>query len=129
MDTIADFLTIIRNGYLAKKEQVSCNYSNFRGEVARVLKQEGFIEDYQIADGKPSKKITVDLLYLDGTIPAITGIKKVSKPSVRVYSTYNQIPKTLSGAGSTILSTSKGLLSDKQAREQHLGGEIICQIW
>ncbi|OGD83962.1 30S ribosomal protein S8 [Candidatus Collierbacteria bacterium RIFOXYD1_FULL_40_9] len=129
MDTTADFLTIIRNGYLAKKDSVTTNYSKFRGEVARVLKEEGFIEDYNVVDGTPSKKITVALRYFEKNLPAITGIKKVTKPSVRIYSTHNQIPKTLSGAGTTIVSTSQGLLTGKQAKEKHLGGEVICQIW
>lgn len=129
MDTIADFLTIIRNGYLAKKDNVSANFSKFKGELAKVLKDEGFIEDFVVVDGTPSKKINVTLRYLDKNLPAITGVKKVTKPSVRIYSPYNQIPKTLSGAGTTIISTPAGLLTDKQAREKHLGGEVICQIW
>jgi len=129
MDTIADFLTIIRNGYLAKKDNVSANFSKFKGELAKVLKEEGFIEDFSVVDGTPSKKINVTLRYLDKNLPAITGGKKVTKPSVRIYSPYNQIPKTLSGAGTTIISTPAGLLTDKQAREKHLGGEVICQIW
>lgn len=129
MDTIADFLTIIRNGYLAKKDTVSANFSKFKGELAKVLKEEGFIEDFTVVDGNPSKKINVTLRYLDKNLPAITGVKKVTKPSVRIYSPYNQIPKTLSGAGTTIVSTPQGLLTDKQAREKHLGGEVICQIW
>ena len=129
MDTIADFLTIIRNGYLAKKDIVSANFSKFKGELAKVLKEEGFIEDFVVVDGAPSKKINITLRYLDKNLPAITGVKKVTKPSVRIYSPYNQIPKTLSGAGTTIISTPQGLLTDKQAREKHLGGEVICQIW
>lgn len=129
MDTIADFLTIIRNGYLAKKDGVTANFSNYKGQLAKVLKDEGFIEDFAIVDGTPSKKINITLRYLDKNLPAVTGIKKVTKPSVRIYSAYGQIPKTLSGAGTTIVSTSQGLLTDKQAREKHLGGEIICKIW
>ncbi len=129
MDTTADFLTIIRNGYLAKKDSVTTNFSKLRGEVARVLKEEGFVEDYSVVDGTPSKKITVTLRYFEKDLPAVTGIKKVTKPSVRIYSAYNKLPKTLSGAGTTIVSTSQGLLTGKQAKEKHLGGEVICQIW
>lgn len=129
MDTTADFLTIIRNGYLAKKDTVTTNFSKFRGEIAKILKDEAFIEDYSIVEGKPSAKITVVLRYFEKGLPAITGIKKVTKPSVRIYSGYNQIPKTLSGEGTTIVSTSKGLLTGKAAKEKHLGGEVICQIW
>lgn len=129
MDTIADFLTIIRNGYLAKMPQVTTNFSKFRGEIAKILKDEAFIADYRVTDGSPSKKITLDLRYFEKGLPAITGIKKVTKPSVRIYSGYNSLPKTLSGAGTTIVSTSSGLLSGKTAKEKHLGGEVICQIW
>jgi small subunit ribosomal protein S8 len=129
MDTTADFLTIIRNGYLAKKDTVTTNFSKFRGEIAKILKDEAFIEDFTVVDGKPSAKITVVLRYFEKGLPAITGIKKVTKPSVRIYSGYNQIPKTLSGEGTTIVSTSKGLLTGKAAKEKHLGGEVICQIW
>ncbi len=129
MDTIADFLTIVRNGYLAKKDTVTTNFSKFRGELARILKEEGFIKDFSVVDGTPSKRITLDLRYFEKDMPAVTGIKKITKPSVRIYSGHNQIPKTLSGAGTTIVSTSAGLLTGKQAREKHLGGEVICQIW
>lgn len=129
MDTTADFITIIRNGYLAKKTQVTTNFSKLRGEIARILKDEAFIEDFLVTEAKPSKKITINLRYFEKDMPAITGIKKVTKPSVRIYSGYNKLPKTLSGAGTTIVSTSKGLLTGKQAKEQHLGGEVICQIW
>lgn len=129
MDTTADFLTIIRNGYLAKKESVTTNLSKFRGEIARILKEEGFIEDFQIIPGTPSQKITVTLRYFEKGLPAITGIKKVTKPSVHIYADHKQIPQTLSGAGTTIVSTSAGLLTGKQAREKHLGGEVICQVW
>lgn len=129
MDTIADFLTIIRNGYLAKKPSLTTNFSKFRGEVAKILKDEGFIEDFQITDGKPSSRITLVLRYFEKDLPAITGIKKVTKPSVRIYSNHNKIPLTLSGAGTTIVSTSSGLLTGKKAKEKHLGGEVICQIW
>jgi small subunit ribosomal protein S8 len=129
MDTIADFLTIIRNGYLAKMTSVTTNFSKFRGEIAKILKEEGFIVDYLVTDGTPSKKITLNLRYFEKGMPAITGIKKVTKPSVRIYSGYNTLPKTLSGAGTTIVSTSTGLLTGKEAKEKHLGGEVICQIW
>ncbi len=129
MDTTADFLTIIRNGYLAKKDSVTTNFSKFRGEIARILKDEAFIEDFLITEDKPSNKITLSLRYFEKDLPAITGIKKVSKPSVRIYAAHHKIPKTLSGAGTTIVSTSQGLLTGKQAKAKHLGGEVICQIW
>jgi len=129
MDTTADFLTIIRNGYLAKKDQVSGNYTKIREEIVKILKSEAFISDYEVVESKPCNKIVVTLRYFEKNLPAVTGIKKVSTPSVRIYSGHASIPKTLSGAGTTIVSTSAGLLTGKAAKEKHLGGEVICQIW
>lgn len=129
MDTIADFLTIIRNGYLAKKDTVLAKHTNTCEGLAKLLKAEGFIADYAVEEGKPSKSIVITLRYFDKDLPAVTGIKRVSKGSVRIYSGYNDIPQALSGAGTTIVSTSAGLLTGKAAREKHLGGEVICQIW
>jgi len=129
MDTIADYLTIIRNGYLAKKDTVTVNFSNSRDEITKILKDEAFIEDYYVAEDKPVNKLVITLRYFEKGLPAVTGIKKVSKPSVRIYSGYNDIPQTLSGAGTTIVTTSQGFMTGKQARHKHLGGEVICQIW
>ena len=129
MDTTADFLTIIRNGYLAKKDQVVANSSKARLEISKILKAEGFISDFQVKEGKPANKIVVTLRYFEKDMPAIAGIKSVTRPSVRIYAGYNEIPLTLSGAGLTIVSTSAGLLTGKAAKEKHLGGEVICQIW
>ena len=129
MDTISDFITIIRNGYLANKETVSAKHTNTCVGIAEILKNEGFIADYSIEDTKPAKKIVVTLRYFEKNLPAITGIKRVSKGSVRIYSGYNEIPQALSGAGTTIVSTSAGLMTGKSAKEKHLGGEVICQVW
>ncbi len=129
MDTIADFLTIIRNGYLAKKTQVSLNSSKMRAELAKILKQEGFIVDFEKIEAKPNDILVLTLRYFEKNMPAVSGIKRVSKSSVRTYSAANEIPRTLSGAGLTIVSTSAGLMTDKAARTKHLGGEIICQVW
>lgn len=129
MDTTADFLTIIRNGYLAKKDYVSADYSKIRESLVKILKSEAFILDYSIEEAKPVNKIIVSLRYFDKGLPAVTGIRKISKPSVRIYSGSRQIPQVLSGAGTTIISTSSGLMTGKVAKEKHLGGEVICQIW
>lgn len=129
MDTIADFITIIRNGYLAKKDTVVAKHTIISEEIAKLLKADGFIVDYSVENTKPSKKIIITLRYFDKNLPAITGIKRISKGSVRIYSGFDEIPQALSGAGTTIISTSAGLMTGKTAREKHLGGEVICQIW
>lgn len=129
MDTIADFITIIRNGYLAKLDTVTAKHTIISEEIAKLLKADGFIVDYTVENSKPSKKLIVSLRYFDKDLPAITGIKRISKSSVRIYSGFNKIPSALSGAGTTIVSTSAGLMTGKTAREKHLGGEVICQVW
>jgi small subunit ribosomal protein S8 len=129
MDTNADFLTIIRNGYLAKLTKVVANSSKARLDIANILKAEGFISDVTVKEEKPVNKLIVTLRYFDKDMPAIAGIKSVTRPSVRIYAGYDKLPLTLSGAGLTIVSTSAGLLTGKAAKEKHLGGEVICQIW
>jgi small subunit ribosomal protein S8 len=129
MDTIADFITIIRNGYLAKKDTVVAKHTIISEEIAKLLKADGFIVDYTVENTKPSKKLIIVLRYFDKNLPAITGIKRISKGSVRIYSGFDKIPQALSGAGTTIVSTSSGLMTGKTAREKHLGGEVICQVW
>lgn len=129
MDTTADFLTILRNGYLAKKDQVTTNSSKARLEIAKILKAEGYVADVQVVEAKPSSKLVITLRYFEKDLPAIAGIKKVTKPSVRIYAGHRDIPLTLSGAGLTIVSTSSGYMTGKAAREKHLGGEVICQVW
>ncbi len=129
MDTTADFLTILRNGYLAKKDRVIADSSKARLAIAEILKAEGFISDFQVKEDKPVNKIIVTLRYFEKDMPAIAGIKKVTRPSVRIYAGFDKLPLTLSGAGLTIVSTSAGLMTGKAAKEKHLGGEVICQIW
>ena len=136
MDTIANFITIIRNGYLAKKDTVSAKHTTICEGITKLLKADGFIKDYTVENAKPSNKLILTLQYFaknlpgrQAGLPAITGIKRISKGSVRIYSGCNKIPQVLSGAGTTIISTSKGLMTGKIAREKHLGGEVICQVW
>jgi len=130
MDPVADLLTILRNGYLAKKEQVYVPYSKIKEALTKIIAKHGFVQDYQVKDAKDivNKKLVINLNYPSG-IPAITKVKRISKSSVRIYTNKKNIPSSLSGAGITILSTSKGLLTDKEARKKGLGGEIICQIY
>lgn len=130
MDPIADLLTIIRNGYSAKKETVSANYSKLKHSLADTLRETGYISAVKIADKKEiaKKKLVITLRYIDD-IPAVTSIKRVSKPSVRIYAAAHKVPTSLSGTGVTILSTSKGLMTNKKARKEKLGGEIICKVY
>jgi len=128
-DPIADMLTRIRNGLAARKDSVSVPYSKLKHSLANVLSQEGYIGSVQTTgDTAASKAIVLKLKYVDGD-GIINGIKRVSKPGQRIYSNVDEIPKSNGGVGITILSTPKGLMTDRQARKQKSGGEVICQVW
>lgn len=125
MDPIADFLTAIRNGYLAKKETISVRKSKMKSALAGILVKQGFLLSAQDVE----YEIKLTLHYLPDGQPILTHIKRISKPGVRRYTGADSIPGALSGAGVTILSTPAGILTDKEARHLRLGGEIICQLW
>ena len=125
MDPIADFLTAIRNGYLAKKETVNVSKSKMRSALADILVKQGFLLSAEEEEGE----INMTLHYLPDGQPVLTHIKRISKPGVRRYAGTDTIPTALSGAGISILSTSAGLLTDKEAHAKRLGGEVICQLW
>ncbi len=114
---------------MAKKETVVAKHTIVSESLVKLLKADGYISDYSVENTKPAKKLIITLQYFDKNLPAVTGIKRISKSSVRIYSGFDKIPLALSGAGTTIVSTSSGLMSGKTAREKHLGGEVICQIW
>jgi len=126
-DPISDLLTRIRNANMAGLARVAVPSSKIKLEIVRILKEEGFISDYSKSD-KYHGIIKIFLKY-DGTKPILTNLQRVSRPSKRVYESYNSIPKTLDGYGVTIVSTSKGLMTDKQARNGKLGGEVVCKVW
>lgn len=128
MDPISDFLTSIRNGYLAKKETISVTNSKQKEALAAIFVKYGFLKDVSKVKDDP-RTLTLTLHYLTDGLPVLTNIKRISKPGVRRYTPATEIPSALSGAGLTVISTSSGLLTDKEARAKHLGGEIICQIW
>jgi len=123
MDPVADFLTIIRNGYLAKKKEVSARFSKVREGLARILAENSYLASWQ----KKDNYLILHLKY-QGTKPVLQGLKRISKPGLRIYRGKRRIPKT-SFFGLTIVSTSKGLMTDSQAKEKGLGGEIVCQVW
>lgn len=129
MDTIGDFLTIIRNASSAGKASCIANASKMRLKIAQILKDEGYIEGYTEAQNNANfKEISVKLKYVHGQ-PAIQGIERASKPGCRLYYSYTEIPKVLGGLGISILTTSKGLKKDKDARREKVGGELICKVW
>ncbi len=127
-DPISDLLTSIRNAQAVSKETVNLPFSNLKYEIVKILKREGFIENFE-KKGRKMKKILEITLKYDGKIPAISGLKRISKPGQRIYLSWRKIKRVKGGYGIAIISTSKGWLTDKEAREQKLGGEVICEIW
>ena len=129
-DTIADMLTRIRNANQMRYEEVNVPASNMKKEIARILKEEGFIKDYKIdSEENTQGTITLYLKYTDKKERVITGLKRISKPGLRVYAKNDEVPKVLNGLGIAIISTSKGIMTDKEARKQNLGGEVLAYIW
>lgn len=128
-DPLADMLTRIRNGLKAKFDSVEMPSSNTKANIAKVLKDEGYINAYTIKDEGPQGTLHIDLKYDVDNTPVITGIKRVSKPGLRIYTGVEDIPKVLNGLGIAILSSSKGVITDKTARASNVGGEILCEVW
>jgi small subunit ribosomal protein S8 len=129
-DPIADMLTRIRNGIAAEHESVVIPSSKMKVEIARILKQEGYISGYKVeGDNAKDKTITVDLKYGPEKQKVISGLKRISKPGLRVYAKGNDIPRVLNGLGIAIISTSKGLMTDRDARKANLGGEVVAYVW
>ena len=124
-DPIADMLTRIRNANANKNKEVSMPVSKVKVEIAKILKNEGFVEDYKVEDGI----LTLTLKYTSKKERVITGLKRISKPGLRVYAKNDEIPKVLNGFGIAIVSTSKGIMTDKEARKENLGGEVMAYIW
>ena len=128
-DPISDFLTRMRNALLAKHDRLDVPHSKLKRNMCALLKNEGFIEDYEVVESPPQDVIRVYLRYNNEGVPAARLLKRVSKPGRRVYRGADEIKPVLNGLGVAIVSTSKGLLSDRQAREQRIGGEILCELW
>ncbi len=127
-DPISDFLLRIRNASKAKKLRVEIPASKMKQGLAEILKKESFIHDYSIVEDSKQNIIKIQLKYRDGS-SAITGMKRISKPGLRIYKDATQLPRVLNGLGTAIISTSKGLMTDREARNQSAGGEVICYIW
>jgi len=128
-DPIADMLTRVRNANMAEKKIVSLPHSKIKSEVARLLKQEGFISDFSVDDDNGKSILNLFLKYTLEREPVIQGLRRISKPSCRRYANAEEVPRVLGGIGIAILSTSSGLMTDSEAREKNIGGEILCYIW
>ena len=128
-DTIADMHTRIRNANQMRYQEVSVPASNLKVSLAKILKEEGFIEDYKVVNDNVQGTIELTLKYGQNKERVITGLKRISKPGLRVYAKANEVPKVLNGLGIAVISTSRGVMTDKEARKQNLGGEVLCYIW
>jgi len=128
-DPIADMLTRIRNASSAKHDTVDIPASNIKKAIAEILREEGYISGYQLVDDGRQGIIRITLKYLEGKERAITGLRRVSKPGLRVYVGTDELPKVLRGLGIAIISTPKGVMTDKAARAAHVGGEVLAFVW
>ena len=128
-DPIADALTILRNASFAKKEVAELRNSKLLEEVLKILKKESFIANYKLIKDTKQGLLRVYFHYEKNGTPAILGIKRISRPGLRVYKKSDELPKVLGGLGVAVISTSKGLMTDSEAREQKMGGEVICYAW
>ena len=128
-DTIADMLKRIRNANSMRYTEVKVPASKLKLELARILKEEGFIKDYKVLDENVQGTILITLKYGPNKERVITGLKRISKPGLRVYAKAEDVPKVLNGLGIAIISTSRGIMTDKEARKQTLGGEVLAYIW
>ena len=130
-DPIADMLTLIRNANVAFHDDVAMPSSKLKEAVARILEREGYITGFEIDDppGRPGKRLTIQMKYTHDRRRTISGLKRVSRPGLRVYTKAEGVPRVLGGMGIAILSTNQGLLTDREARERNVGGEVLCQVW
>jgi small subunit ribosomal protein S8 len=129
MDPIADMLTRIRNGVHARKRRVDIPASRVKRAIAELLVEEGYLRSVKFLDEGPQGKLRVQLRYLEDRQPVIEGIERISRPGLRIYVDKGSIPKVIGGFGTSVLSTSKGILTGHKARQAGVGGEIICKIW
>ncbi len=128
-DTIADMLTRIRNASAAKHPTIDVPCSNVKKQIAQILVDEGYIKNYRVIEDKKQGVIRITLKYTDNKTQVITGLRRVSKPGLRIYSNCKDMPKVMKGLGIAIVSTSKGIMTDKKARELNVGGEVLAFVW
>lgn len=128
-DPIADMLTRIRNAIMVNKETVEVPSSNMKKAIAEILLNEGYISDVKLVEDGFSGKLEITLKYVGKNKPVINGLKRISKPGLRAYSNVEDMPKVLNGLGIAILSTNKGIMTDRQAKAANVGGEVLCYVW
>lgn len=128
MDKVADMLTRIRNAQATLKQEVLVPYSNLKHEIAKILKQEGFVKSVKTVGKKNQKQIRINIKYKNNT-PVIKGLRKISKPGQRIYKSAREIRPVRGGYGISIISTSQGIMTGKEAKERNIGGELICEVW
>jgi small subunit ribosomal protein S8 len=128
-DPIADMLTRIRNASLARHRDLTLPSSRMKREIARILVEEGFIESFSTSQDGIQEMLVLQLKYVEGRTPVVSGLKRISKPGLRVYARKTEIPRVLGGLGLVVLSTSRGIMTGQQARKLNLGGEVLCYVW
>ena len=128
-DTIADLLTRIRNANSAKHDTVEIPASNMKKAICQILGDEGYIKSFSVEEDGKQGMIKVALKYVDGKTPVIQGLRRVSKPGLRIYTNVEDMPKVMKGLGIAIISTSKGIMTDRQARKENVGGEVLAFVW
>ena len=128
-DPIADMLTRIRNAVRARKKEVNLPSSGIKVEIAKILREEGFIRNYKVIEDKKQGILSISLKYVEDDQNVISGIRRISSPGCRIYCTKDSVPKVLDGLGLAIVSTSKGLMSGQKCEETGIGGEVLCSIW
>jgi small subunit ribosomal protein S8 len=128
-DPIADMLTRIRNGLEARHPKVDVPASRLKGDIAKILKDEGYIANYKLTEDGSKKSIRIYLKYTPGNMPVISRIERVSRPGCRVYVGQTDIPRVLGGLGINILTTARGVMTGRDAHKEHVGGEILCRVW
>ena len=128
-DPIADMLTRIRNAVQARKKEVDMPSSRVKVDIARILKEEGYIKSFKVVEDKKQGVLNISLKYIEGSANALTGLRRVSRPGCRIYCTKSDVPKALDGLGITLISTSRGIVTGKKCEELSVGGEVLCHIW
>jgi small subunit ribosomal protein S8 len=128
-DPVADMLTRLRNANSAHHDSVTMPFSKLKGNIAEILKAEGYIKDWSVSDARVGKDLTITLKYGAGRERALAGVRRISKPGLRVYAKSTNLPKVLGGLGVAIMSTSSGLMTDKQAQKKGVGGEVLAYVW